>query len=83
MSVQGVVIDKKKLTFDTRISKLCEKAGSKLFALARIAGYMDPNKPGILMRAFVVSQYQYCPLVWMFHSGYLNNKTNIEYMKEP
>ena len=32
----GVVIDKK-LTFDTHISKLCEKAGSKQFALARMA----------------------------------------------
>ena len=65
----GVVIDKK-LTFDTHISKLCKKAGSKLFALARIAGHMDTNKLRVLMRPFVISHYQY----WMFHSRHLNNK---------
>ena len=58
------------------ISKLCKKAGNKLFALARISGYMDSNKIRILMRAFVISQFQYCPLVWMFHSRHLNNKIN-------
>ena len=71
----GVVIDKR-LTFETHISKLCKKAGNKLFALARISGYMDSNKLRILMRAFVISQFQYCPLVWMFHSRHLNNKIN-------
>ena len=71
----GVAIDKK-LTFDTHISKLCKKAGSKLFALARIAGYMDRNKLRILMRAFVISQLQCCPLVLMFNSRHLNNKFN-------
>ena len=28
------------------------------------------------MRAFVISQFQYFPLVWMFHSRHLNNKIN-------
>ena len=28
------------------------------------------------MRAFVISQFQYCPLVWMLHSRHLNNKIN-------
>ena len=70
-----VVIDKE-VTFDTHISKLCKKAGSKLLALARIAGYMDPNKLRILMRAFVISQFQFCPLVWMLHSRHLSNKIN-------
>ena len=71
----GVVIDKK-LTFDTTVSKLCKNAGIKLFALARIAGSMDPIKLGILIRAFVVSQFQYCPLVWMFQSRHLHSKIN-------
>ena len=66
----GVVISKR-LTFETHISKLCKKAGNKVFALARISGYMDSNKLRILMRAFVISQFQYCPLVWMFHSRHL------------
>ena len=39
-----------KFTFDTHISKLCKR-----FALALIAGYIDPNKLIILIRAFVIS----------------------------
>ena len=66
----------KKLTFDTHISKLYKKPDSKRFALAPIPGNMDPNKLRILMRGFVISHYQYCPLVWMFHSRHLNNKSN-------
>ena len=69
--LMDVVINKNLLL--TNISKLCKKAASKLSALASIAGYMDPNKLRILMRAFVISQYQYRPLVWMFHSRQLKN----------
>ena len=28
------------------------------------------------MKAFVESQFGYCPLIWMFHSRVLNNKIN-------
>ena len=28
------------------------------------------------MRAFITSQFQYCPLIWMFHSRQLNQKIN-------
>ena len=30
----------------------------------------------IMMKAFIESQFGYCPLVWIFHSQSLNNKTN-------
>ena len=71
----GVTIDKK-LTFETHINKLCKKAGNELFALSRMSPYMNSNKLRILMRAFVMSQFQYCQLAWMFHRRYLNNKIN-------
>ena len=28
------------------------------------------------MRAFIYSQFQYCPLIWMFHGRQLNQKIN-------
>ena len=28
------------------------------------------------MKAFIESQFGYCPLIWMFHSRSLNNKIN-------
>ena len=71
----GVHIDSK-LSFDHHVSKLCQKASNKLYALARISPYMDQNKLRNLMRAFITSQFQYCPLIWMFHSRQLNQKIN-------
>ena len=47
---------------------LYKKASQKLHALARIAHYMDFEKRR--------SQFNYCPLIWMFHNTALNNRTN-------
>ena len=69
----GVQINSK-LSFDNHASKLCHKASNKLYALARISPYMDENKLRTLTRAFITSQFQYCPLIWMFHSRQLNKK---------
>ena len=30
----------------------------------------------MIMKAFIESQFGYCPLVWMFHSRSLNNNIN-------
>ena len=54
------VMINKKLTFETHINKSCKKAGNKLFALSRMSPYMNSNKLQILIRAFVMSQFQYC-----------------------
>ena len=37
---------------------------------------MDLSKRCILVNAFFISQFSYCPLVWMFHSRGKNNKIN-------
>ena len=71
----GVTIDSN-LSFDKHINNLCKNAGAKLNALARIAGYMDIKKRRMIMKAFITSQFSYCPLIWMFHSRALNNKIN-------
>ena len=64
------------LSFESHITSLCKKASQKLHALARILHYMDLNKRRNLMKAFITSQFSYCPLIWMFHSHNLNNKIN-------
>ena len=63
----GIKIDNK-LSFESHVSSTCEKASEKLHALTRIANYMDLSKRRTLMKTFVISQFNYCPLVWMFHS---------------
>ena len=58
------------------MKNLCKKAGQKLYALARIANYMDISKKCSNMNAFILSQFSYCPLIWMFHSRKLNHRIN-------
>ena len=45
------------------ITSLCKKSSQKLHALARIAQYMDFEKRRSLMKVFVISQFNYCPLI--------------------
>ena len=71
----GVLIDAN-LSFEKHVSNICRKAGNKLFALSRMSAYLGTDKLRLLMKAFVTSQFQYCPLVWMFHSRRMNSKIN-------
>ena len=71
----GVKIDKN-LNFTEHVTKLCKKGSQKLRALARISKYLSKDKLKILMKSFVTSQFNYCPLTWMFHNRTLNNKIN-------
>ena len=65
-----------KLTFNSHVSDLCKNASRNINALARVAPYMSISKRRILMNAFFKSQFNYCPLVWMFHSRINNTKIN-------
>ena len=71
----GITIDKG-LIFDDHANSLCKKACQKLNALARLVPYMKVEKRKIIMKAFVESQFGYCPLFWMFHSWGIINKIN-------
>ena len=62
--------------FDYHVNTLFQKANKKYHALARVCSYMGTKKRHVLMKAFTISQFSYCPLVWMFHSRTLNNRIN-------
>ena len=63
----GVKLDSN-LSFENHFTSLCKKASQKLHARARISHYMDLHKRRNLMRAFITSQFSYCPLIWIFYS---------------
>ena len=65
-----------KLKFDKHIENICQKANRKLNALARVTSYVELSERCILMNAFFQAQFNYCPVIWMFHSRSLNNKIN-------
>ena len=37
---------------------------------------MNNDKLRVVMKSFILSQFGYCPLIWMFHSRTLNNTIN-------
>ena len=71
----GITLDNK-LKFNKHVSNLCKKASPKLHALCRISQYMNTGQKRIIMKAFIHSQFGYCPLVWIFHSRELNRRIN-------
>ena len=64
------------LIFENYIEQIYAKARAKLKALAWIAAFMNIKKKKVLMKAFFMAQFNYCPLIWMFHSRKRNNKIN-------
>ena len=71
----GITIDNM-LNFEEHILKLCKKASAKLHVLARVSNFISQDKLRLLMKAFIESQFSYCPLIWMFHSRTINNRIN-------
>ena len=64
------------LNFNEHFTDLCKKGNQKLHALTTISKYLNEDKLKFLMKTFIQSQFNYCPLVWMFHNRTLNNKIN-------
>ena len=71
----GLKIDNE-LNFNEHVTNICNTVSQKLHTLARISGYMKVNKLRLILKAFIESQFQYCPLIWMFHSRALNTRIN-------
>ena len=71
----GVTIDRN-LNFEFHISKICQKANRKLSALGRVSNLMPLPQRKLLFNAFIMSQFAYCPLVWMFYDRNINMKIN-------
>ena len=64
------------ISFGGHVSNLYEKAGRKLFALARLSSYMTLTQKRVPMKSFIQAQFGYFLLVWMFHGRVLNRKIN-------
>ena len=71
----GITIDSN-FTFEKHINEPCKKGNLKLRALTRCAKFMNTEKRRLIFKAFIISQFNYCLLVWMFHAKQLNNRIN-------
>ena len=54
------------LNFRTHIKELCRKAGAKLHAIKRLVKFLNEKECKLLVDAHVISQFNYCSLVWHF-----------------
>ena len=61
----GLIIDSK-LSFSEHVKTLCKSASTKVKALFRIRSYLNLFSAKRLCEAFVLSSFNYCPLIWMF-----------------
>ena len=71
----GVISDRD-MKFDEYILIQCKKAGRKLCALGRVCKFLNLERRRSLMKAFIESQFAYCPLAWMLRSRSSNNCIN-------
>ena len=76
VEILGIMLDRK-INFHTHMKNISRNAGQKLSALLRISSYLNQvNKTVLLHKSMIKSQFNYCPLVWMFCSRQLNNLIN-------
>jgi hypothetical protein len=71
----GITFDNQ-LTMSEHIKNMCKQASNKLYALARISNYLSDQKRKILMKSFIISQFNYCPIIWMHCQRKYNNLIN-------
>ena len=76
----GITIDSK-LSFTNHITDICTKANLKTKALLRIRNYLSEKQAQILCNSFILSYFNYCPVVWMFSNKTLNNLVNKTYTR--
>ena len=68
----GVTLDNR-FNFYHYISNICKTAGNEPHALVRVSNCMDQDKKRILFNSYFLSQFSYCPLIWMSHNKSINN----------
>ena len=61
----GVAIDQN-LMFNGHISDICNKANQKISALLRIRNFLNTKQAETLSNSYILSAFNYCPLIWMF-----------------
>ena len=76
VTLLGCHIDRE-LKLNDNVSNKYKTAGKKLNALIRLCNILPFHKKRLLMKAFMESQFAYCPLVGLFHSRALNTKINL------
>jgi len=76
INILGVEVDNK-LNFTSHIDSICKQAGKQTNALKRIKYYLNKDCKMLLYNSYISSNFNYCPLIWMF-----TGKINIDKLKK-
>ena len=68
VTLLGITLDSR-LNFNTHINNILKEVSKKVSALVPTAKYLNKSQ-----KTFIYSQFNYCPLVWMFSSKDTNKK---------
>ena len=71
----GITTDSK-LKFDQHVAKLCQKANNKISAFSIVSRYLNEKQSLLLYNSFITTQFNYCPLIWIFCGKFANNELN-------
>ena len=64
----GIDLDDK-LNFNLHVSNICRSAANQLNASIRLKSYLSFNAKSVLINSHIISNFIYCPLVWMFSAA--------------
>ena len=69
----GIHLDDK-LNFNLHVSNICRSVTNQLNALIRLKSYLSFNAKRVLINSYIISNFNYFPLVWMFSTAKSLNK---------
>ena len=69
----GIEIDNA-LNFTAHIQNLCSKVNRKINAFARLNTYISRPQAMLICNAVILSNFNYCPLIWLFSTKAANNE---------
>ena len=73
VKLQRVTVNNK-LSFEPHLNLVQKKVSQKLHAFARVSKFVSTKKLKVITKAFIMSQFSYCSLVWMCRSRSMNDK---------
>ena len=71
----GVTLDSQ-LLFKNHVNLICDIAQRRFLALSRIRKFLNLNQAYALANSFIMSNFRYCNLVWMFCPKAENTRVN-------
>ena len=72
----AILVTNNKLNLGVHINNIGKVASAKIKGLGKTRSRLNLSQAKILYNSFILSQFNYCCLVWMFCSKTLRNKSN-------